>query len=56
MRKKTTSNLDEAVRVAHENGMSYAEFQQLESQGKARIVNGTLYIYQRRVSNEQDNY
>lgn len=36
--------LSEAVKLAHENGMSYAQYQQMESQGMAYIANGKLMI------------
>jgi len=36
--------LSEAVKLAHENGMSYAQYQQMESQGMAYIANGRLLI------------
>lgn len=45
MAKKRKGNaLDEAVALAHKNGMSYARFQQLETQGLAMIVNGKLKL------------
>ena len=34
--------LTEAVRLARENGLTYAQLQQLESHGKAKIRNGKL--------------
>lgn len=43
-RKKRENALDEAVRLAHENGMSYAQFQKLETAGKAKIIRGVLHI------------
>jgi len=34
--------LTEAVRLARENGLTYAQLQQLERNGKAKIRNGKL--------------
>lgn len=39
--------LSEAVKLAHENGLSYAQFQRMETSGLAYISNGRLYIADR---------
>ena len=36
--------LSEAVKLAHENGLSYAEYQRMESLGLACISHGRLLI------------
>lgn len=43
-RKPVESPLDEALRLAHENGMSYKEFQVKETLGKAYIQDGKMII------------
>lgn len=43
-KKRKGDALDEAVTLAHKNGMSYAEFQQLETQGLAEIKDGKLKL------------
>lgn len=37
-------NLSEAVKLAHENGLSYAQYQQMETMGLACISHGRLLI------------
>ena len=47
MAKKIVPALDpltEAVKLARENGLTYAQLQQLESNGKAKIRNGKLLL------------
>ena len=36
--------LEEAVHLAEKSGMTYAQFQQMETLGKAKIVKGKLLI------------
>lgn len=38
------NKLEEAVHLAEKNGLTYAQFQQMESEGKAKIINGRLLI------------
>lgn len=49
--------LSEAVKLAHENGLSYAQYQQMETMGTAYISHGKLYIagkdYNRRSFDER---
>lgn len=46
MSKKKTKkdSLDEAAVLARKNGMTYAQFQRLETKGLAKIVNGKLLL------------
>lgn len=47
MAKKKIPPLDpltEAVKLAHENGLTYAQLQQLESNDKAKIKDGKLLL------------
>lgn len=44
MAKIKRNNLEEAVHLAESNGMTYAQFQQLETLGKAKIVNGKMFL------------
>lgn len=46
--------LSEAVKLARENGMSYAEYQRMESLGKARIANGRMIFDNRRAMDERN--
>lgn len=39
--------LSEAAKLAHENGLSYAQYQRMESLGLAYISHGKLYIADR---------
>ena len=44
MKKIKEPPLEEAVRLAEKNGMTYSEFQKLETLGKAKIVDGKLML------------
>ena len=41
---KEIPKLELAVKLARQNGMTYAEFQQKETEGKAKIVGDKLLI------------
>lgn len=42
MKKKNETPLEEAVRLAMAHGMTYAEFQQMESLGLVKIKDGRM--------------
>ena len=42
-RKKKESKLTEFLRLAKENGMTYAELQVKESKGEVKIIEGMLF-------------
>ena len=42
-RKKKENKLTEFLRIAKENGMTYAELQVKESKGEVKIIEGMLF-------------
>lgn len=47
VRKKRNTGLDQlslAVKLARENGMTYAQLQHAEAHGNVKIVDGKLYL------------
>lgn len=44
MKKSKENSLDEVLKLIHQNGMTYSEFQKKESLGLAKIENGKLLI------------
>lgn len=44
MKKKRPDLLEGILKLVKENGLTYSEFQRMESLGQAKIVNGRLLI------------
>ena len=44
MKKDNENNLDQVMRIIEENGLTYRQFQMMESLGQARIEKGKLLI------------